>query len=111
MKQRFTVEGMSCAACSASVEKAVNRLDFVNSAQVNLLAKSMICDFEGGKEQEEAIIKAGVDFVELDENRILCVFSANQSFLMIMDYWNSSLDKNSDSQYLKHYVKSKGIRK
>lgn len=58
MKQRFLVEGMSCAACSASVEKAVNRLDFVNSASVNLLAKSMICDFEGGKEQEEAIMKA-----------------------------------------------------
>ena len=58
MKQRFLVEGMSCAACSASVEKAVNRLEFVNSASVNLLAKSMICDFEGGKEQEEAIMKA-----------------------------------------------------
>ncbi|MBR5303726.1 MAG: hypothetical protein IKU37_02745 [Candidatus Gastranaerophilales bacterium] len=50
-------------------------------------------------DKKEAVIKAGVDYVELDENRILCVFSANQSFLMIMDYWNSSLDKNSNSQY------------
>jgi len=50
-------------------------------------------------DKKEAIIKAGVDYVELDENRILCVFSANQSFLMIMDYWNSSLNKNEDSQY------------
>ena len=41
--------------------------------------------------KKEAIIKAGVDYVELDEKRILCVFSANQSFLMIMDYWNESL--------------------
>ncbi len=43
--------------------------------------------------------KAGVDFVELDENRILCIFSANQSFLMIMDFWNKSLDKENDSEY------------
>jgi len=68
-----------------------------------------------------AIIKAGVDFVELDNDRILCVFSANQSFLMIMDYWNSSLDKNSDSQYFMikttasskawdEWAKSKGIK-
>ena len=49
--------------------------------------------------KEDAIIKAGVDYVKLDENRILCIFSANQSFLMIMDYWNESLDKSSDSEY------------
>ena len=50
-------------------------------------------------DKKDAVIKAGVDYVELDKDRILCVFSANQSFLMIMDYWNSSLDKNSDSEY------------
>lgn len=71
--------------------------------------------------KKEAIIKAGVDYVELDNNRILCVFSANQSFLMIMDYWNSSLDKNSNSEYFMikttasskawdEWAKSKGIK-
>ena len=50
-------------------------------------------------DKKDAVIKAGVDYVELDKDRILCVFSANQSFLMIIDYWNSSLDKNSDSEY------------
>ncbi len=72
-------------------------------------------------DKKEAIIKAGVDYVELDENRILCVFSANQSFLMIMDYWNSSLDKNPNSEYFMikttasskawdEWAKSKGIK-
>lgn len=42
---------------------------------------------------------AGVDYVELDDERILCVFSANQAFLMIMDFWNKSLNKNPDTQY------------
>ncbi|MBQ9149969.1 hypothetical protein IJX73_03460 [bacterium] len=71
--------------------------------------------------KKEAIIKAGVDYVELDEKRILCVFSANQSFLMIMDYWNESLEKNIDSQYFMikttasskawdEWAKSKGIK-
>lgn len=65
--------------------------------------------------------KAGTDYVKLDENRILCVFSANQSFLMIMDYWYKSLEKNSDSTYFMvkttasskawdEWAKSKGIK-
>ena len=72
-------------------------------------------------DKKEAVVKAGVDYVELDENRILCVFSANQSFLMIMDYWNSSLDKNPNSEYFMikttasskawdEWAKSKGIK-
>lgn len=38
MKQKFDVTGMSCAACSAAVERAVNKLEGVQAAQVNLLA-------------------------------------------------------------------------
>lgn len=37
----FTVTGMSCAACSANVEKAVSRLAGVETVQVNLLTKRM----------------------------------------------------------------------
>lgn len=42
----------------------------------------------------EEVKKAGVDFSKLDENRILCVFSANQAFLMIMDYVKNELKKS-----------------
>ncbi len=35
--------------------------------------------------------KAGIDYVKLDENRILTVFTANQAFLMIMDFWMKQL--------------------
>ncbi|MBR1425055.1 hypothetical protein IJ579_05790 [bacterium] len=34
---------------------------------------------------------AGIDYVKLDENRILTVFTANQAFLMIMDFWTKQL--------------------
>lgn len=54
MKQ-YNVTGMSCAACSASVEKAVRAVDGVSSCSVNLLTNSMGVD---GTADSEAIIKA-----------------------------------------------------
>lgn len=42
--QKFTVKGMSCAACSTRVEKAVSALDGVDSCAVNLLAETMLVE-------------------------------------------------------------------
>ena len=40
----------------------------------------------------EAKLKAsGIDFVPLNDDRILCVYTANQAFLMIMDFWAKGL--------------------
>lgn len=44
MKQKFTVTGMSCAACSARVEKAVAPLS--NKVTVNLLAGTMVAEYD-----------------------------------------------------------------
>ncbi len=54
MKQ-FNVTGMSCAACSARVEKAVNKVSGVTSCSVNLLTNSMGVE---GTASDEAIIRA-----------------------------------------------------
>ena len=54
MKQ-FNVTGMSCAACSARVEKAVNGVDGVTSCAVNLLTNSMGVE---GTASDKEIIKA-----------------------------------------------------
>lgn len=54
MKQ-FNVTGMSCAACSARVEKAVSALDGVSSCSVSLLTNSMGVE---GTASEKAIIDA-----------------------------------------------------
>ena len=56
MKQ-YNVTGMSCAACSARVEKAVSGVDGVTSCAVNLLTNSM--SVEGG--DDAAIIAAVVN--------------------------------------------------
>ncbi|MGN0508986.1 MAG: heavy metal translocating P-type ATPase [Ruminococcus sp.] len=52
MKQ-YNVTGMSCAACSARVEKAVSKLDGVTSCSVSLLTNSM--GVEGNVTPEEVI--------------------------------------------------------
>ncbi len=41
MKQNFIVEGMSCAACAQTVERAVRKVPGVEKAAVNLLTNSM----------------------------------------------------------------------
>ena len=55
MMQQYNVTGMSCAACSARVEKAVNGIEGVTSCSVSLLTNSM--GVEGTASTEE-IIKA-----------------------------------------------------
>lgn len=42
--QHFNITGMSCAACSARVEKAVSKVEGVTSCSVNLLTNSMTTD-------------------------------------------------------------------
>ena len=39
--QQYNVTGMHCAACSASVEKAVSRVPGVTACSVSLLTNSM----------------------------------------------------------------------
>lgn len=46
MKEKFKVTGMTCSACSANVEKAINKLDGVKSTNVNLLSNSMIVEYD-----------------------------------------------------------------
>ena len=53
--QQYTVTGMSCAACSAHVEKAVSKGDGVTSCSVSLLTNSMGVE---GSASDSAIIKA-----------------------------------------------------
>ncbi len=54
----YQVEGMTCSACSAHVERAVNKLDVVKSAQVSLLSNSMTVETVDGQEHAEEIIRA-----------------------------------------------------
>lgn len=64
MLQKYRITGMSCSACSSSVERTVSHLDGVASAQVNLLANTMLCEYDENILDDNTIIKAieGIGF-------------------------------------------------
>ena len=63
MKERYHVTGMSCSACSSHVEQAVNKLENVEKASVNLLTETMDVTYDETKitsaEIIDAVVKAG----------------------------------------------------
>ncbi len=73
MKLKFTVEGMSCAACSASVERVTRRIEGVNEASVNLLAKTLVVDADELPELSDkicaAVAKAGFSALPMIEEK------------------------------------------
>ena len=60
-KEQFNVTGMTCAACSARVEKAVGKLAGVDKVAVNLLKNSMVVDYDDAALNTQGIIDAVVD--------------------------------------------------
>ena len=59
--EQFDITGMSCAACSARVEKAVTRLEGCEKAEVNLLRNSLRMTFDETKLSEADIERAVAD--------------------------------------------------
>ncbi len=49
-----------------------------------------VCQIED-KEQIPFLEKTGISCSNLDDKRILCVYTANQAFLLIMDFWAKQL--------------------
>ena len=58
LKQTFQVTGMTCSACSAHVEKAVNKLEAVSKAQVSLMTNSMSVEYNADAISPQDIIHA-----------------------------------------------------
>lgn len=58
MKNKFTVNGMSCAACSSHVDKAVRSLEGVEDVNVNLLQATMFVEYDPQKVGTEDIVRA-----------------------------------------------------
>lgn len=60
-KEQFNVTGMTCAACSARVEKAVGKLAGVDKIAVNLLKNSMVVEYDETALDTQKIIGAVTD--------------------------------------------------
>ena len=59
-KETFVVNGMTCASCVANVENAVNNLDGVDKAVVNLTTEKMSVDYSGNKVSPQLKVRKNV---------------------------------------------------
>lgn len=57
-QDKFDVGGMTCAACQAHVDRAVSKLDGVQNVAVNLLAGSMMVDYDPAQVSPDDICTA-----------------------------------------------------
>ena len=61
MKEKFSISGMSCAACSSGIERTINRLDGIKKAEVSLMGESMLVEYDENVISSEKIIQAVVE--------------------------------------------------
>lgn len=59
--QKFNVTGMTCSACSARIDKNVNKMKGITEANVNLLSNSMVVKYDDSVVNAEDIIKTVQD--------------------------------------------------
>ena len=74
MKEKYTVTGMSCAACSAGIERTVKKLNGVEAVQVSLMGESMQVEYDQTKITKEQILSAvtglGYGVKDYDDNAL-----------------------------------------
>lgn len=57
-EQKFDISGMTCAACSAGIQKTVGKMDGVRVAEVSLMGESMRAEFDENAVSSEDIVRA-----------------------------------------------------
>ncbi len=60
-KEEFTVTGMTCSACSSTIQKGVAKMNGVQTAEVNLLANKMVVNYDENVVSSASIIDTVCD--------------------------------------------------
>lgn len=55
---QYDIDGMTCASCSQTIEKVINKLDGVQSASVNLATEKMVVNFNPSELSSNDIMEA-----------------------------------------------------
>jgi len=58
--KNYKITGMTCAACAASIEKAVAKIDGINSANVNFLTETLVVETSEGKTVDSVLLEQAV---------------------------------------------------
>ncbi len=74
MKEKYSITGMSCSACSAGIERAVSKLDGVVSVSVSLMGESMSVEYDATRLEkqkiEETVAGLGYGVFPYEENAL-----------------------------------------
>ena len=58
MKEKFSVSGMSCAACSAGIERTLQKIEGVSHVEVSLMGEYMQVEYDEQVVSQDALMQA-----------------------------------------------------
>ena len=87
MKKEYELRGIDCGNCAAKIERAVNQLEQVESATVNLIAQKLILETKS----EDGIDKEIIDLVDAIEPRIEVISEKKEEALPEKRDWAKEL--------------------
>ena len=87
MKKEYELQGIDCGNCAAKIERAVNQLEQVESATVNLIAQKLILETKS----EDGIDKEIIDLVDAIEPGIEVISEKKEEALPEKRDWAKEL--------------------
>ena len=88
--KKYYITGMTCSACSAFIDKTINKLDGVNSCTVSLVTNTMVVDYDTSICNDEIIINKvieigyGASITKKQEKEKVIDFKKNKLILSII---------------------------
>lgn len=52
MKSKFKIKGLDCANCAAELERAINKIDGVESSNINFITQKMEIEYDETRKEE-----------------------------------------------------------
>ena len=72
MKSKFKIKGLDCANCAAELERAINKIEGINSASISFMTEKLEIEYDESRKKEvlekvKKVIKKEEPDVKLEE--------------------------------------------
>ena len=72
MKSKFKIQGLDCANCAAELERAINKIEGINSASISFMTEKLEIEYDESRKNEvlekvKKVIKKEEPDVKLEE--------------------------------------------
>ncbi len=67
MKMKFKIEGLDCANCAAELERAIQKIEEIQSVTINFLTEKMEIEYREDQIKEQEIIKKLKKIIKKEE--------------------------------------------